>query len=43
MENNNVRTMRVYKLHTDVVLPEYATDQSACFDVRAYCPAGTEL
>lgn len=34
MEQSNV-TLKVKRLHPDAVLSEYATDGSACFDLRA--------
>ncbi len=42
MIDNMIRNVRAYKMYDDVVLPEYATDQSACFDLRGYFPLGTK-
>lgn len=36
-----VKELGVYKMSEDVVLPEYATKSSACFDLCAYLPNGT--
>lgn len=30
----------VYKLHSEAFMPEYATEDSACFDIRVCLPAG---
>jgi len=30
----------VYKLHPEAFMPEYATEDSACFDIRVCLPAG---
>jgi dUTP pyrophosphatase len=34
--------LKIFKLHEDVILPEYHTKQSACFDIRAYLPESGE-
>lgn len=30
--------LKFKKMYPDVQLPEFATEGSACFDIRAYCP-----
>jgi dUTP pyrophosphatase len=38
--NSDVVSLGVHKLHNSAFLPEYATEGSACFDVRACFPNG---
>jgi dUTP pyrophosphatase len=33
--------LKIYKLHPSVIIPNFATDESACFDL-AFCPFGKE-
>jgi dUTP pyrophosphatase len=35
--------IKVYKLYPDVQVPKYATERSACFDIRAYLRQGHEI
>jgi len=36
-------SLKYYKLHPDVENPAFATEGSACFDLRAFIPEGTEI
>lgn len=35
--------VKVKKLHPDAIMPKYATDGSACFDLHCYAPGTTPL
>lgn len=35
--------LKFKKMYPDVQLPEFATEGSACFDIRAYCPYNVNI
>ncbi len=42
-DTNTVSAVGIHKLHAEAFVPEYATNGSACFDIRACFPNGRGL